>query len=62
MLIEAAPRSLNKETKVGLYIELKEYDDKLEKGWDVAQMLFDLLKEYGLSNIADASNTIPIAI
>ena len=53
---------MNTETKVGLYIELKDYDDKLAKGWDVAEMLFDVLKRYGLSTIADASDTIPIII
>ena len=36
MLNEDAPRTMNSETKAGLYIELKQYDDKLAKGWDTA--------------------------
>ena len=62
MLNEDAPRTQNKETKAGLYIELKGYDDKLAKGWDTAQMLYDLLDKYGIGNIADASTNIPVII
>ena len=36
MLLEDAPRTQNSETKAGLYIELKDYDDKLAKGFDTA--------------------------
>ena len=53
---------MNAGTKAGLYIELKGYDDKLAKGWDMAEMLYDVLKEFGLSTIADASASIPIIV
>lgn len=36
MLNESSPRTLNSENKVGLYIELKGYDEKLINGWDTA--------------------------
>ena len=36
MLLGDEPRNINTETKVGLYIELKGYDDKLAEGWDMA--------------------------
>ena len=62
MLNEDAPRTQNKDTKPGLYIELKDYDDYLTKGWDTAEMLFDVLDHYGLSNWEDASKKIPIII
>lgn len=55
MMIEDGPRKVNKGTPAGLYIELKDYDDKLAKGNDVAEMLFEVLKAHGISNIADAT-------
>jgi len=36
MIIKDGPRRMNSETDAGLYIELKDYDDKLAKGDDVA--------------------------
>ena len=62
MLLEDAPRTQNADTKVGLYIELKGYDDKLKKGVDEAQMLFDVLNAHGLGTIADCSDKIPIVV
>ena len=60
---EDAPRIVNTETTVGLYIELKDYNTYLaDKGWDLAQMLFDVLSANGLGTIADSENTMPIII
>ena len=60
---EDAPRLVNTETTVGLYIELKDYNTYLaDKGWDLAQMLYDVLSANGLGTIADCENTMPIII
>lgn len=63
MIRDDGPRVENKKTNVGLYIELKDYDDFITKGWNTAQMLFDVLESHGISNIADATaNPMPIII
>jgi len=63
MLEQDAPRKINSGTKVGLYIELKNYDEKVKtRGIDEAEMLFELLQHYNLSTIADSKDTIPIII
>lgn len=56
-------RVVNADTQVGLYIELKDYDTYLsEKGWDLAQMLFDTLEKHGLSTVADCKDKLPIIV
>ena len=62
MLLDDGPRTVNSETKAGLYIELKDYDDKLAKGWNTAQMLFDVLDAHGIGNIADSGAIMPVII
>lgn len=60
---EDFPRRINSQTKVGLYIEIKNYDWYLsEHGIDMAEQLYNALNRFGLGNVASATNTIPIII
>jgi len=57
------PRVQNVDTKVGLYIEIKQYAYyQDEMGVDMAEKLFELLDQNGLAQIADCESTIPIII
>ena len=62
MLTEDMPRTESVATTVGLYIELKDYNNYLAKGIDMASMLDGVLREYDLGTIADCENTLPIII
>jgi len=53
-MTENTPRVTNKDTKVGLYIELKDYDTQIkELGLDIAELTYALLLKNGLSTVAD---------
>ena len=63
MLNSDGPRTVNVETKVGLYIELKEYNEKkLISNIDLAEMLYEVLASHGLGTVADSKDTLPIVI
>ena len=63
LLNDDFPRRINSETRVGLYIEIKNYDWYLaEHGIDMAVTLFNALNAHGLGNVADCENKIPIVI
>ena len=58
-----SPRTVNAETKVGLYIELKDYQDQIDElGQDIAELTFAMLSKYGLGTVADCENDVPIII
>ena len=45
---------MNAETKVGLYIEIKEYNEHLVREHvDRAELLYEVLKSHGLSTVAE---------
>jgi len=58
------PRTINADTPVGLYIEIKEYDYYLDTyGIDMAVNLYNALDKYDLSSIEGSTNAgIPIII
>ena len=63
LLNDDFPRRINSETRVGLYIEIKNYDWYLqEHGIDMALNLFNALNAHGLGQVADCSSKIPIVI
>ena len=63
LLNDDFPRVINSSTKVGLYIEIKNYDWYLaEHNIDMAELLFNALKAHGLSQVADCESKIPIII
>lgn len=62
MIENDAPRVFNSGTKPGLYIEVKEYDDKLAHGIDLSELLYEELSKYGLGTIDDCKDSIPIVI
>ena len=55
---------LNKDTKsqTGLYIETKNVEFYWERGVDIAQLLFEVLKKYDLETSEKASVKLPIII
>lgn len=49
--------------RVGLYIEMKHYEWYLEAhGLDIAQALYERLAFFGLGNVSDCSDSVPIVI
>ena len=63
LLNEDFPRKVNTDTKVGLYIEIKNYDWYLSNhSIDMAEVLYAALDKNGLGNIASCENKIPIVI
>lgn len=61
MLNQNFPRE--REYPTGLYIETKQFNFyKDNYGIDVAEMLYNLLKEYGLHTIESSQNKLPIII
>ena len=63
MLNADEPRKENADTKVGLYIEIKEYNEHMiVEHVDRAKLLYDALAARGLGTIADCKDTIPIVI
>ena len=58
-----APRVSNGDTKVGLYIEIKDYDGQiLSPGYNLAELLFNTLDANNLGTISDCQDEIPIII
>jgi glycerophosphoryl diester phosphodiesterase len=54
---------LGKEFPVGLYIEWKSYDYYVDHyGYDTVDMLYDLLKKYGLETVEKSQNKLPIIV
>ena len=63
MLNSDAPRLFNVDTKVGLYIEIKEYNEKkLIQKIDLAEMMHSVLDSHNLGTVADCKEIIPIVI
>jgi glycerophosphoryl diester phosphodiesterase len=63
LLNDDFPRRINNGTKVGLYIEIKNYDWYLsEHNIDMAEQLFKALNNHGLGTIGGCSDVIPIVI
>ena len=57
------PRVQNAGTKVGLYIEIKQYAYyQKEMGVDMAEKLFEVLDQNKLAQVTDCESTIPIII
>ena len=56
-------RCINSETKVGLYIELRDYQTNLDTlGIDMAEALDTVLKANKLDTIADCQDKLPIIV
>ena len=63
MLSEEYPRTLNAERRIGLYIELKDWQWNLDYGGNnSADLLHELLAKNGLDTIESCSDDIPIVI
>jgi hypothetical protein len=63
MLNEEYPRTNNSERKVGLSIELKEWQWYLDReGWNTADMIQEVLVKNGLDTIDGCKDDIPIVI
>ena len=62
-LVKESPRTTNEDTRIGLYIELKDYSHHLTTtGHDMAQMTHDLLTKNDLESVDLATDDIPIVI
>jgi len=58
-----ASRNNNKNTRLGLYIELKNYHQNLNfTGLDMADLLNQLLTENGLNTVDACSSSMPIIV
>jgi len=63
LLNSDAPRVSNGDTKVGLYIEIKDYQGQIvSPGYNLAELLFNTLNENNLATISDCQDEIPIII
>lgn len=63
VLNQGTGRCINDETKVGLYIELKDYKTNLDDlGIDMAEALDTVLKANKLDTIADCQDKLPIIV
>ena len=56
-------RCINSETKVGLYVELKDYQSYIDTlGIDLAEAFHTVLKTNKLDTIADCEDKLPIIV
>ena len=63
VLNEGTGRCINADTKVGLYIELKDYKTQLDTlGIDMAEAFYSVLKANKLDTIADCQDKLPIIV
>jgi len=63
MMNSDGTRRFNIDTHVGLYIEIKEYNEKkLIRKIDLAEMLYEVLDSHNLGTVNDCKDTIPIVI
>ena len=58
-----SPRSNNRQTRIGLYIELKNYQMNLDyTGLDIGVLLNEVLTENGLNTVKKSRSQIPIVV
>jgi glycerophosphoryl diester phosphodiesterase len=50
----------NKDTRVGLYIETKDYAYYKEEGIDICEMAINVLSQYGIDTVNGSEATLPI--
>jgi len=63
LLNKEFPRVNNKERKVGLYIELKDWSwNKLYSGYNTADVMQRILVENGLGTVEECKDDIPIIV
>jgi len=63
LLNKEFPRTVNAERKVGIYVEIKDWQWNFEyAGHNQADMVYDLLVKNGLDTIEKSKEDIPVVI